>query len=165
MGTSSGQNDGEVRRIGSENRSISDPLRHRPARRVRAPAGARGPGAASGFHGRGRRVAHLGGRADDAHDGSRAISRFPHGIDRVILPGHCRGDLTPVVERHQGTPVELGPEDLRDLPRHFGQAASRDGRLWPIRHRDPGGDQPRPAARPDELARAGRAVSFAREQT
>src|SRR5262249_15621290 len=44
----------------------------------------------------------------------------PEGIDRVILPGHCRGDLSPVVEK-AGVPVELGPEDLRDLPRFFGQ--------------------------------------------
>lgn len=44
------------------------------------------------------------------------------GIDRVILPGHCRGDLAPV-ERVAGAPVELGPEDLRDLPREFGQPA------------------------------------------
>ena len=49
----------------------------------------------------------------------------PAGIDRVILPGHCRGDLTPVLETARGVPVELGPEDLRDLPRHFGQADAR----------------------------------------
>jgi dihydropteroate synthase len=45
---------------------------------------------------------------------------LPDGIDRVILPGHCRGDLAPVVEKAGGVPIELGPEDLRDLPRHFG---------------------------------------------
>jgi dihydropteroate synthase len=49
----------------------------------------------------------------------------PAGIDRVILPGHCRGDLSPVLERTLGIPVELGPEDLRDLPRHFGQTDHR----------------------------------------
>jgi dihydropteroate synthase-like protein len=43
----------------------------------------------------------------------------PEATDRVILPGHCRGDLTPV-EQAAGVPVELGPEDLRDLPRHLG---------------------------------------------
>lgn len=48
----------------------------------------------------------------------------PEGIDRVILPGYCRGDLAPVVER-AGTAVELGPEDLRDLPRAFGQTDTR----------------------------------------
>jgi dihydropteroate synthase len=48
----------------------------------------------------------------------------PPGIDRVILPGHCRGDLAPVVAK-VGTAVELGPEDLLDLPRHFGQHGDR----------------------------------------
>ncbi len=52
----------------------------------------------------------------------------PEGIDRVILPGHCKGDLSPVIEKARGLPVELGPEDLRDLPRHFGQESRhRDG--------------------------------------
>jgi dihydropteroate synthase len=49
----------------------------------------------------------------------------PHGIERVILPGHCRGDLAAVREKAGSAPVELGPEDLRDLPRHFGQEAGR----------------------------------------
>jgi len=48
----------------------------------------------------------------------------PAGIDRVILPGHCRGDLSAVIEK-AGTPVERGPEDLRDLPRYFGHADAR----------------------------------------
>jgi len=47
----------------------------------------------------------------------------PTGYDRVVLPGHCRGDLS-AVERVAGAPVELGPEDLRDLPRHFGKHAA-----------------------------------------
>lgn len=46
----------------------------------------------------------------------------PEGIDRIILPGHCAGDLTPVQDRAPGIPVELGPIDLGDLPRHFGEA-------------------------------------------
>jgi dihydropteroate synthase len=45
----------------------------------------------------------------------------PRAIDRVILPGHCRGDLAPIHEKAPGTTVEVGPLDLRDLPRHFGQ--------------------------------------------
>jgi dihydropteroate synthase len=45
-------------------------------------------------------------------------------IDRVLLPGHCRGDLAPVAAK-TGTEVERGPEDLRDLPRHFGQTEGR----------------------------------------
>ena len=40
-------------------------------------------------------------------------------VDRVVLPGHCRGDLSEV-ENAVGAPVELGPVDLRDLPRYFG---------------------------------------------
>ncbi len=49
----------------------------------------------------------------------------PPGIHRVILPGHCRGDLSPVIEKAGAAEVELGPEDLRDLPRHFGRADPR----------------------------------------
>ena len=47
---------------------------------------------------------------------------IPAGVDRIILPGHCRGDLTPILEKACGASVELGPDDLRDLPRHFGHA-------------------------------------------
>lgn len=47
------------------------------------------------------------------------------GIDRIILPGLCRGDLAPIHEKARGAPVERGPEDLRDLPRHFGEADDR----------------------------------------
>ncbi len=48
----------------------------------------------------------------------------PPGTDRVILPGHCRGDLAEV-EARAGVPVALGPEDLRDLARSLGQADDR----------------------------------------
>ena len=48
----------------------------------------------------------------------------PPGVGRVVLPGHCRGDLTPVIEK-AGVEVVLGPEDLRDLPRWLGRAAHR----------------------------------------
>lgn len=44
----------------------------------------------------------------------------PPGIDRVILPGLCRGDVDDVA-RSSGRPVERGPEDLRDLPEFFGK--------------------------------------------
>lgn len=44
------------------------------------------------------------------------------GVVKVILPGYCQGDLTPVVERLRGVHVESGPDDLRDLPRYFGHA-------------------------------------------
>jgi dihydropteroate synthase len=47
------------------------------------------------------------------------------GVEKVILPGYCQGDLSPVLERSRGVPVESGPEDLRDLPRHFGQVQGK----------------------------------------
>jgi dihydropteroate synthase len=46
------------------------------------------------------------------------------GIDRVMLPGSCHGDLAAIVEKASGVPVERGPQDLRDLPAFFGQAKS-----------------------------------------
>ncbi len=42
----------------------------------------------------------------------------PDGIDRVILPGLCQGDLAEM-RACTALPVERGPEDLRDLPDHF----------------------------------------------
>ncbi len=50
----------------------------------------------------------------------------PEGIDRVVLPGHCRGDLAAVAAK-AGTEVVLGPEDLRDLPAYLGQSDDRLG--------------------------------------
>jgi dihydropteroate synthase-like protein len=44
----------------------------------------------------------------------------PGGIDRVLLPGWCVGDLA-VVAAAAGVPVERGPKDLRDLPQFFGR--------------------------------------------
>lgn len=43
----------------------------------------------------------------------------PAGVDRVVLPGFCRGDVDEVV-RAAGAPAERGPKDLRDLPEYFG---------------------------------------------
>ena len=48
--------------------------------------------------------------------------------DRVILPGYTRGELA-VLESLWGVPVERGPKDLRQLPRHFGQHPQADERL------------------------------------
>ncbi len=53
------------------------------------------------------------------------------GIERVILPGYCRGDLTPVAEKARGLAVEPGPEDLRDLPRYFGQEGGQTAEYGP----------------------------------
>ena len=49
----------------------------------------------------------------------------PPGVSRVILPGHCRGDLGAIEARAPGAAVTLGPEDLRDLPRALGQPDQR----------------------------------------
>ncbi len=38
---------------------------------------------------------------------------------RVMIPGYCAGDLTPV-EQACGIPVERGPKDLRQLPEYLG---------------------------------------------
>lgn len=42
------------------------------------------------------------------------------GADRVVVPGLCRGDLAPLAEKY-GVPVNLGPEDLKDIPQYFGR--------------------------------------------
>jgi dihydropteroate synthase len=41
-------------------------------------------------------------------------------IDRVIVPGRCRGDLE-ALGLGLGLAVERGPDELRDLPVHFGR--------------------------------------------
>lgn len=42
--------------------------------------------------------------------------------DRIIVPGRCRGDMN-ALSAHFGVPVQRGPEELKDLPEFFGQAA------------------------------------------
>jgi hypothetical protein len=42
------------------------------------------------------------------------------GVNRVIVPGRCRGDLEPL-SAHFGVPFQRGPDDLKDLPRFFGR--------------------------------------------
>lgn len=49
----------------------------------------------------------------------------PENVDRIMLPGYCGGDLTPVREQTH-VPIERGPKDLRDLPDHFGKPAIKD---------------------------------------
>jgi dihydropteroate synthase-like protein len=48
----------------------------------------------------------------------------PAGVERVVLPGLCQGDLSALSERHPGLPVERGPDDLRDLPDFFRTGAA-----------------------------------------
>ncbi|MBX7102983.1 MAG: dihydropteroate synthase [Gemmataceae bacterium] len=50
---------------------------------------------------------------------ARHLEPIP-GLERVILPGYCRGDLTSVSEK-LGVIAERGPKDVRDLPDYFGQ--------------------------------------------
>jgi dihydropteroate synthase len=54
------------------------------------------------------------------------IARFlevPPGTELVLIPGLCEGETSLLSERF-GVPVEKGPKDLREIPRHFGQAAA-----------------------------------------
>ncbi len=48
-------------------------------------------------------------------------------IDRVVLPGYCRGEPEQLAQLSSqlGAPVELGPAHLHDLPRHFGQHSAK----------------------------------------
>jgi dihydropteroate synthase-like protein len=48
----------------------------------------------------------------------------PVTANRIIVPGRCRGDMA-ALSAHYGIPVERGPEELKDLPRHFNRAARR----------------------------------------
>ena len=47
----------------------------------------------------------------------------PRPADRILVPGRCRGDVD-ALSQHYGVPVERGPEELKDLPRHFSRSAS-----------------------------------------
>jgi len=42
--------------------------------------------------------------------------------ERVVLPGHCRGDIDVLVQ-HLGVPVERGPVELKDLPEFLGHGS------------------------------------------
>ena len=46
----------------------------------------------------------------------------PRAADRMLVPGRCRGDLD-ALSAHFGIPVQRGPDELKDLPRHFDRAA------------------------------------------
>lgn len=63
------------------------------------------------------------------------MARFlqvPEGIDLVLIPGLCEGDLQ-IIEETFGVHVERGPKDLHEIPTHFGRAAAvRDYGGWDI---------------------------------
>ena len=48
------------------------------------------------------------------------VSKF----DKILLPGRCCGDID-LLEKKLGKPVERGPEELKDLPQHFGHEAKK----------------------------------------
>ena len=43
------------------------------------------------------------------------------GVSRIVLPGRFKGDLE-ALSRELGVPLERGPDELKDLPMHFGRA-------------------------------------------
>lgn len=45
---------------------------------------------------------------------------IPSGVDRVVLPGWCQGDIAGL-SRELEVPIELGPKDLNELPEFFGK--------------------------------------------
>ena len=59
-------------------------------------------------------------------DWVRRKLQVPSGVERVIIPGWCGGDLQSLAD-HFGVPFERGPKDLFDLPELFGQ----HGRIRP----------------------------------
>ena len=57
---------------------------------------------------------------------------IPDQATKIIVPGHCRGDLSPL-HKKTDLPIEQGPKDLRRLAEHFGQTADRsDYGNWDI---------------------------------
>ena len=42
------------------------------------------------------------------------------GANRILVPGLCKGDLALLAQKY-GVPVDRGPDDLKDIPQHFGQ--------------------------------------------
>lgn len=62
---------------------------------------------------------------------ARSLEASPD-VDLVMIPGLCEGD-TAVLAEKLGIPVEKGPKDLRDIPRHFGRSAeAREYGAWDI---------------------------------
>ena len=56
----------------------------------------------------------------------------PPGVDLVLVPGLCEGDVE-VIREKVGVRVEKGPKDLRELPAYFGRrSAAREYGEWDI---------------------------------
>ncbi len=57
---------------------------------------------------------------------------IPEQATKIIVPGHCQGDMSPFNEKTD-LPIEQGPKDLRRLAEHFGETADRsDYGNWDI---------------------------------
>ena len=54
--------------------------------------------------------------------GAAGATQPPRRVDRILVPGRCRGDVDELA-RHFGIPVQRGPEELKDLPRFFDRAS------------------------------------------
>ena len=50
--------------------------------------------------------------------------RVPPGVDRIVIPGLCEGDVD-TLQQATGLPVRKGPADVRALPEWYGRAAVR----------------------------------------
>jgi dihydropteroate synthase-like protein len=50
--------------------------------------------------------------------------QVPTDVQRVVLPGYCRGELA-ALGVPESISVERGPKDLRDLPEYFGTSRGR----------------------------------------
>jgi dihydropteroate synthase-like protein len=48
----------------------------------------------------------------------------PDGVDRIVIPGLCEGDVETIAEA-TGLPVEKGPADILSLPEWYGREAVR----------------------------------------
>ena len=52
----------------------------------------------------------------------RRLPKDAMGADRIIVPGHCQGDLA-ALAAELGVAIERGPVDLHDLPPYLGRGA------------------------------------------
>ena len=50
---------------------------------------------------------------------------IPAATTRLVLPGYCGGDLTPI-QAVTDLPIDIGPKDLRRLPEFFGKSKVAD---------------------------------------
>jgi dihydropteroate synthase len=60
----------------------------------------------------------------DSMIGRRLKPEDYQGYDEIIVPGRCRGDLAALSDQ-LGIKVTRGPEEIKDLPVHFGRARKK----------------------------------------